>query len=103
MADNKTNLPNPNGLAIFNALKENEGKTLTFAELANAAGVEAKTGYLTAARKIARENGFEIKKIENGAKATIRTITIYPNGLTIEKEKETELDGYTLAPLADAE
>lgn len=103
MADNKTNTINPNGLAIYNALKANEGKTLTFAEIANLAGIEAKTGYLTAARKIAKDNGYTIAKIEKGAKATIRTITVYPNGLTLEKEKEAILDGYTLTPADTAE
>ena len=101
MADNKTNTPNPNGLAIFNALKANEGKTLSFAEIADIAGIEPKTGYLTAARKIAREQGFEIVKIENAVTASIMTVTEYPSGLRIEKSKDATFDGYTLAPKAE--
>ena len=87
---------NANGLAIFTALKENEGKALAFAEIANIAGIEAKTGYLTAAKKIAKDNGFAIRKIENGAKARVITVTEYANGLRIEKAKDIELDAYTL-------
>lgn len=101
MADNKTNTPNPNGLAIFNALKANEGKTLTFAEIADIAGIEAKTGYLTSAKKIARENGFEIMKVEDAVAAKVMTVTEYPSGLRIEKAKDVSYDGYTLAPKAE--
>lgn len=101
MADNKTNTPNPNGLAIYNALKSNEGKTLTFAEIADLAGIEPKTGYLTAARKIARENGLEIMKVEDAVSAKVMTVTEYPSGLRIEKSKDVSYDGYTLAPKAE--
>ena len=101
MADNKTNTPNPNGLAIFNALKANDGKTLTFAEIADIAGIEPKTGYLTSARKIARENGLEIVKVEDAVTAQIMTVTEYPSGLRIEKSKDASFDGYKLAPKAE--
>ena len=100
MADNKTNTPNPNGIAIFNALKD-ASTPLSFAEIADIAGIEAKTGYLTAARKIARENGFELTKVENAITAKVTTITEYPNGLRIEKSKDIAVDGYTLAPKAE--
>ena len=100
MADNKTNTPNPNGLAIFNALKD-ANAPLSFAEIADTAGIEPKTGYLTAARKIARENGFELTKVENAVTAKVITVTEYPNGLRIEKAKDMTMDGYILTPKAD--
>ena len=101
MADNKTNTPNPNGVAIYNALKDNDGKVLTFAEVASIAGIEPKTGYLTAARKIARDNGFDIVKVENAVVAKVTTVTEYPSGLRVEKVKDVNYDGYTLAPKAE--
>ena len=44
---------NPNGLAIVETLTAHKGETLAFAEIASLAGIEAKTGYLTSAKKIA--------------------------------------------------
>lgn len=88
---------NTNGLAIFNALKENEGKTLAFAEIAAIAGIDAKTGYLTAAKKIAKDNGYAIMKAEDAVTITIKTETAYATGLIITKEKTATVDGYTLA------
>ena len=99
MADNKIAAPNPNGLAIFNALKD-ATSPLTFAEIADTAGIEPKTGYLTAARKIARENGLEITKMEGAVSVNVTTVTEYPNGLRIEKSKAVEMDGYVLTPKA---
>ena len=89
---------NPNGLAIFNALQENKDKVLAFAEIAHLAGIDAKTGYLTSAKKIAKEKGFEIIKVEDGVQVSIMTETTYPSGLTIKAEKVATIDGYKLAP-----
>ena len=89
---------NPNGLAIFNTLKDNQGKVLAFAEIAALAKVDAKTGYLTSAKKIAADNGFAIVKVEDGVQVAIATETVYPSGLALKTEKVATLDGYTLAP-----
>lgn len=94
---------NANGIAIFNALFANIGKTLAFAEIANIAGVEPKTGYLTAAKKIASSKGFTIRKVENGVTVTIKTITTFPNGLEAVTEKKSLVTGYTLEGGAKAE
>ena len=93
---NKTSTPNPNGLAIVNVLADRKGETLAFAEIASLAGIEAKTGYLTAAKKIASERGMTLEMVEDGAKAKIHTITEYPSGLKVEAEKEVTLNGYRL-------
>lgn len=87
---------NPNGLAIVTALSERKGEILAFAEIANLAGIEPKTGYLTSAKKIASDRKLKIEKVEGGVKVKVKTLTAYPNGLTLETEKETQLDGYRL-------
>lgn len=87
---------NANGLAILNTLKANRGHALAFAEIANMAGIEAKTGFLTAAKKLAAAEKLAIVKREGAIKAKAVTVTEYPNGLRIEKAKEIELDGYEL-------
>lgn len=91
---------NPNGLAIYNTLKDNQDKILSFAEIAGLANVEPKTGYLTSARKIAAENGYEIVKVENGVTVTVTSTYSYPYGMSVEKTKEVTFDGYRLAPKA---
>ena len=53
---------NPNGLAIVETLTAHKGETLAFAEIANLAKVDAKTGYLTSAKKIAAERKLRIEK-----------------------------------------
>ena len=92
---------NEKGLAIFNTLKANEGKTLAFAEIAALAGIEPKTGFLTSAKKIALTNGYEIVKIEDAVTAKVATETAYPNGLIIKAEKTAIYDGYTLKAKAE--
>jgi hypothetical protein len=88
---------NTNGLAILNTLKENKGKILAFAEIANLAGIDAKTGYLTSAKKLAKAENLAIVKRENAITATVTTITSYPSGYTPEKKtKEVLMDGYEL-------
>lgn len=87
---------NPNALAILNALKANKGAILTFAELANIAGVEAKTGYLTGAKALAKAEKLAIVKVENGATYEVKTVATYATGLVIEKVKTVTADGYTL-------
>lgn len=94
---------NANGVAIFKALLANTGKTLAFAEIANLAGVEPKTGYLTAAKKYAKTKGFTIRKIENGVTVKIETVTTFPNGYKATAEKEATVTGYTLEADAKAE
>lgn len=87
---------NEKGLAIFETLNSNKGKILAFAEIASAAHIEPKTGFLTAAKKIALDHGMTLQKVVGGVKAKVKTLTSYPNGLTVEAEKETILDGYRL-------
>ena len=87
---------NPNGLAIVETLTARKGETLAFAEIAHFASIEPKTGYLTSAKKIATERKLRIEKVEDGIKAKAKTVTTYPNGLTVEAEKEITLDGYRI-------
>lgn len=87
---------NANGLAILNTLKENKGSVLAFAEIANLAGIEAKTGYLTSAKKLAKAENLEIVKRENAVIVTVKTVSTYASGLVVEKTKEVEVDGYEL-------
>lgn len=87
---------NPNGLAIVETLTAHKGETLAFAEIANLAKVDAKTGYLTSAKKIAAERKMRIEKVEDGVTAKVKTVTVFPNGLTVEAEKEISLDGYRI-------
>lgn len=87
---------NPNGEAIIRALSEHKGEIFAFAEIAHMAGIEAKTGFLTSAKKIASERKMTLEMIEGGAKAKTHTITEYPNGLKVETEKEITLNGYRL-------
>lgn len=87
---------NSNGLAIFNFLKENEGKTFAFAEIADKAGIEAKTGFLTSAKKIATSNGYTIAKIEDAIEISIKTISTFATGLEIVTEKTAKVAGYTM-------
>lgn len=87
---------NPNGLAIVETLTARKGEVLAFAEIANLAKVDAKTGYLTSAKKIATERHMAIEKVVNGVTAKVKTVTAYPNGLTVEAEKEITLDGYRI-------
>lgn len=87
---------NPNGLAIVETLIAHKGETLAFAEIANLAKVDAKTGYLTSAKKIAVERKMRIEKVEDGVTAKVKTVTAFPNGLTVEAEKEVSLDGYRI-------
>ena len=87
---------NANALAILNALKANEGKVLTFAEIAAIAGVEAKTGYLTGTKALAKAEKLAIVKIEDGAEYTVETVATYATGLKVAKTKTVKADGYTL-------
>jgi len=87
---------NANGLAILNALKANEGKVLAFAEIAHIAGIEAKTGFLTSAKKLAKAEGLEIVKRENAVTVAVKTVSVYASGFKAEKEKEVTVDGYEL-------
>ena len=87
---------NANGLAILNTLKAHKGEILAFAEIANLAGIEAKTGFLTSAKKLASAEKLAIVKRENAVKVAVKTVTVYNSGLEIEKVKEVEMDGYEL-------
>jgi len=87
---------NPNGEAIIRALSEHKGEIFAFAEIANMAGIEAKTGYLTSAKKLATAKGMTLEMVENGAKAKTHTITEFPHGYKVETEKEITLNGYRL-------
>ena len=87
---------NPNGEAIIRALSEHKGEIFAFAEIAHMAGIEAKTGFLTSAKKLASANKMELEMVKDGAKAKVHTITEYPNGLKVEADKEVTLNGYRL-------
>lgn len=87
---------NANGLAILNTLKANKGVALSFAEIANLAGIEAKTGFLTSAKKLAQAEKLAIVKVEGAVKVSVKTVSAYPTGLVVEKEKEVAMDGYIL-------
>ncbi len=87
---------NPNGEAIINALSEHKGEIFAFAEIAHMAGIEAKTGYLTSAKKIASEKGMTLEMIEDGAEATVITITEHAHGFKTSSEKKVTLKGYRL-------
>jgi len=88
----KTIKVNPNGEAIANVLREHKGEVLAFAEIAKLANIEPKTGYLTAAKKLAK-----IEKVVDGVTVKVETKMVYPSGLEIVSTKETTIDGYTLA------
>lgn len=88
---------NANGLAILNVLKAHKGETLAYAEIANLAGIEAKTGFLTSARACAKAEKLAIVKVKDAIQVTVKTVTVYPNGLEVEKVKPDTVDGYTLA------
>lgn len=92
----KTSKQNPNGKAIYDVLADRKGAILAFAEIANMAGIEAKTGFLTAAKKIATENKMTIQKVEGGVKATAHTSTEFPSGYKAEADREVIVDGYRL-------
>ena len=87
---------NANGLAILNTLKANKGSVLTFAEIANLANIEPKTGYLTSAKKLAAAEKLSIVKREGAVKVAVTTVSTYPSGFSVEKTKEVEMDGYEL-------
>lgn len=87
---------NPNGLAIVNVLADRKGEVLAFAEIASLANIEAKTGYLTSAKKIASDRKMKIEKVEGGVKVKVHTATAYPSGLQAEADREVEMDGYRL-------
>lgn len=92
----KTSKINPNGAAIIRALSERKGETFAFAEVANMAGIEPKTGYLTSAKKLAQDGNMTLQKVVGGVKVRAKTVTTFPNGLAVESEKEVVLDGYRL-------
>lgn len=87
---------NPNGAAIVDAMSDRKGEVLSFAEIAHLAGVEAKTGYLTSAKKIAADRKLKIEKVVDGVKVKAHTISTYPSGLVVESDREIEVDGYRL-------
>lgn len=87
---------NPNGLKIVETLADRKGEVLAFAEIASLAGIEPKTGYLTAAKKIAADRKMKIEKVENGVIAKAHTVTSYPSGLEVEADREIKLDGYRI-------
>ena len=91
---------NPNGLAIVETLIAHKGETLAFAEIANLAKVEPKTGYLTSAKKIAAERKLRIEKVVDGVEVAVKTVSTYPNGLVVESEKTVTLDGYRIVKVA---
>lgn len=88
---------NTHGLAIVDALTVHNDRPFTFAEIVHMADLEPKTGYLTAAKKIAADRyGMTIEKVANAVTVKVKTITVYPSGLEVETEKEVLVDGYRL-------
>lgn len=94
---------NSNGRAIVEVLTAHKGEILTLAEIAHEGGIKAETGYLAAARALAKEKGFAIEKIDNSVSVEVKTITTYPNGLSVEKAKTAQVAGYRLVELPKAE
>lgn len=91
---------NPNGLAIVETLLAHEGEVRAFAEIAHEAHIESRTGFLTAAKKIAETRGYSVEKVVDGVTVTVKTVSTYPNGLEVENEKTVTLDGYRIVKVA---
>jgi len=91
---------NPNGLAIVETLLAHEGEVRAFAEIAHEAHIEARTGFLTSAKKIAETRGYSIEKVVDGVEVAVKTVSTYPNGFVAESEKTVTLDGYRIVKVA---
>ena len=91
-----TKTTNPNGLAILEVLKSNMDKPLSFAEIASLAGIEAKTGYLTAAKKAAKDAGKTIVKMDDAIEIESISTDTFPSGLQIERKALKTVAGYIL-------
>ena len=94
MTEKKTN---PNGEALYKALLAHEGETLTFAELAHEAGVAPQTGYLTAMKKVAKDNGKAVVKVDDAFELVQKIETVHPLGLVVTAERKVKVAGYRLA------
>lgn len=92
-SENKTNV---NGLAIYETLRANEGATLALIEITSKAGIPNESGYLTAARALAKKDGYKIEKIEKAVEAEAEIVTTYPSGVEVRKTKKVIADGYRL-------
>jgi hypothetical protein len=87
---------NPNGLAILEVLKSNTDRYLSFAEIASLAGIEPKTGYLTAAKKAAKDAGKTIVKLDDFIEIESVTVDTFPSGLQVERKTTKTVAGYLL-------
>lgn len=87
---------NPNGEAIVNALADRKGEVFAFAEIAHMAGVEAKTGFLTAAKKIASDRNLTLQKVREGVTVAVTTYTHFPSEFQTKTVKFVTVDGYRL-------
>lgn len=67
----------PEVLALVEVLRANPGKTYTFNDLANEAGVPAKTGYLAGVKAILGKDNIEIgsTEVEYVATKDVKTYT----------------------------
>lgn len=92
----QTSKINLNGQALFNALLANEGKTLSLIELASLAKVDAKSGYLTSTKKIAKDKGYSVEKVDDAITLEMDIITTYPSGLKVPSKKTAVVAGYKL-------
>ena len=86
---------NPNGLAIVETLTAHEGETLAFAEIAQLANIPAQTGFLTAAKKIAKERGYSIEKVEDAIEVQEDIVAHYPHG-EFKRTRSAKVAGYRL-------
>ena len=92
--DNKKSSTNSNGLAIYNAMAD--GEMRSFAEIASIAKIEPKTGYLTAAKKVAKDNGYAIDKVEDAVEIAETIVRKYASGLETKTERKVKVAGYRL-------
>lgn len=90
-----TKTTNPNGLAILEVLKTAD-KPLAFAEIASLAGIEPKTGFLTAAKKAAKDAGKTIVKLEDAIEIESTSVDTFPSGLKVERKTVKTVAGYIL-------
>lgn len=86
---------NPNGLAIVETLTAHEGETLAFAEIAQLANIPAQTGFLTAAKKIAKERGYSLDKVEDAIEVREDIVAHYPHG-DFQRTRLVKVAGYRL-------
>lgn len=94
---------NCNALGLVRALwrnyQENDNAPISLAQLADMAGVEPKSGYLSAVKKMVK-----LETVKDGAEVFVTTTYTYRSKCGIytrEEEKTSAVTGYRLAADAD--